>query len=113
MTFEAATIPETRVSLGADAPHPVRWPSRFALAFGILTPVVVALGMAAVTLDAYQVATVTAWVAIATSALAVAAGVVGIIRGSDRAAAIVGIVLGVLGNPLVLLYGVDVIRGIG
>jgi hypothetical protein len=108
VTLEAATIPETPVSS-----HPVRWPSRLALTFGLLTPVVVAVGMAAVTFDAYLVATVAAWVAVATSALAILAGVLGIVRGSDRTTAIVGMVLGVLGNPLVLLYGVDAIRGLG
>ncbi|MEO5534161.1 MAG: hypothetical protein ABIR17_03420 [Pseudolysinimonas sp.] len=113
MTFEAATIPETGVSIGLDAPHALRWPSRLALAFGILTPIVVAVGMAAVTFDVYLVATVAAWVAIATSVLAVAAGVFGLIRGVDRVPAIAGIVFGVLGNPLVLLYGVDAIQGIG
>ncbi len=91
----------------AEPRRPVRWPGRAALALGILTPVAVAGGVVAVSFDAFQVATIAAWVGIGASALAVLGGVAAAIGNWDRGAAIGGIALGLLTNPLVLTYGLD------
>jgi hypothetical protein len=82
-----------------------RWPGRTALALGILTPVLVVVGIVATGLGAVEFATVATWVALATSGLAVLGGIVAAIGNWERGAAIGGIVLGVLGNPLVLTFG--------
>jgi hypothetical protein len=89
-------------------PEPVRrprWPGRTALALGLVTLLGVGVGETAVALDAFEVATVAAWAAIGTSALAVLGGVAAAIGNWERGAAIGGIALGLLGNPLVLTYG--------
>jgi len=83
----------------------IRWPGRTALALGILTPLATVTGVLATGLDAFDTATVAAWVAIVLSALAVLGGIAAAIGNWDRGAAVGGIVLGVLGNPLVLTYG--------
>ena len=49
-------------------------------------------------------ATGLAWVSIVVSAAAVLGGVVAAIQGKRRRLAVVAIVLGVLGNPLVLVW---------
>jgi uncharacterized membrane protein YcjF (UPF0283 family) len=89
--------------------RPVRWPGRLALTFGILTPVAVAVGVAAVSADAFDVATVAAWAGIGASILAVLVGVVAIVGNWDRGAAIGGLAVGILGNPLVLLHGLGAV----
>jgi uncharacterized membrane protein YcjF (UPF0283 family) len=90
-----------------DSPRRARWPGRTALALGILTLLGVGAGETAVAFDAFEVATVAAWAAIGTSALAVLGGVVAAIGNWERGAAIGGVALGVLANPLVLTYGLD------
>lgn len=97
-----------------DAPapierRPVRWPGRSVLALGLLTPLAVAVGVGAASLDAFSVATVAAWIGIGASVLAVLGGIVAIIGNWERGAAIGGVAFGVLGNPLVLLHGLDAI----
>lgn len=87
--------------------RPVRWPGRAALALGILTPIAVVTGVAAVSLDEFAVATIAAWVGIGASVLAVLGGIVAAIGNWERGAAIGGIALGLLANPLVLTYGLD------
>lgn len=84
-----------------------RWPGRTALALGILTPLAVTTGVVATGLDAFEVATVAAWAAIGASALAVLGGIAAAIGNWERGAAIGGVALGVLANPLVLTYGLD------
>lgn len=84
-----------------------RWPGRTALALGILTPLAVATGVVATGFDAFEVATIAAWAAVGASALAVLGGIAAAIGNWERGAAIGGIALGVLANPLVLTYGLD------
>lgn len=94
----------------AESPQParpVRWPGRAALAFGMLTPVAVVAGVVAVSYDAFLLATIAAWAGIGASVLAVLGGIAAAIGNWDRGAAIGGIVLGLLTNPLVLTYGLD------
>lgn len=97
----------TAEHVAAEPRRPLRWPGRAALALGILTPVAVTTGVLAVSLDAFEVATIAAWTGIAASALAVLGGIVAAIGNWDRGAAIGGIALGLLTNPLVLTYGLD------
>lgn len=82
-----------------------RWPGRAALAVGILTPLLTAVGVVATGLDAFDLATIAAWAAITTSAIAVLGGIAAAIGDWSRVAAVGGIVLGVVGNPLVLTFG--------
>ena len=82
-----------------------RWPGRTALALGILTPLLVGTGVIATGVDAFDVATVAAWAALGTSALAVLGGIAAAIGNWERGAAVGGIVLGLFGNPLVLTFG--------
>lgn len=89
-----------------------RWPGRVALAAGILTPLGVAVGVAAVQARAFDVATAASWAAIGTSILAVVAGVVAIAGNWDRGAGIAALALGILGNPLVLLHGLDAVGSV-
>ena len=90
-----------------EAKRRPRWPGRAALALGILTLVGVGAGETAVAFDAFEVATVAAWTAIGTSALAVLGGIAAAIGNWERGAAIGGILLGLFANPLVLTYGLD------
>ena len=90
-----------------EPPRRARWPGRAALALGILTLVGLGTGETAVAFDAFEVATIAAWSAIGTSVLAVFGGIVAAIANWERGAAIGGIALGVLANPLVLTYGLD------
>ncbi len=93
-------------------PRVVRWPGRAALAAGILTVVAFVVGMLAVPLDQFAIATVAAWAAIGLSALAVVGGIVATIGNWDRGAAIAAIIVGVIANPLVLLYGLGAVAGL-
>lgn len=91
--------------------HP-RWPGRAALAFGILTPLAVATGVAASQARAFDVAHVAAWTAIGASIVAVVGGVVAIIGNWDRGAGIAALAVGILANPLVLLHGLDAVGSV-
>ena len=53
----------------------------------------------------YLAATVLAYAAIALSVVAVVLGLVAVVRGRQRGVAIAALVIAVLGDPLVLLYG--------
>lgn len=90
----------------------VRWPGRAALVAGILTVVAVVVGLTAVTLDEFGVATWAAWAAIGLSGLAVIGGIIATIGNWDRGAAIAAIVVGALANPLVLLYGLGAVHSV-
>jgi len=74
----------------------------------LLSVVMVALVVVAIQVDApghYLAATVLAYAAITVSAAAVVLGLVAAIRGRQRGVAIAALVIAVLGDPLVLLYG--------
>lgn len=107
MTIDADT--PLAEPLTATPRRPVRWPGRTALALGILTPLAAAIGVGAVSADLFDLATIAAWTAIGASILAVLGGVIAAIGNWDRGAAVGAIALGVLGNPLVLLYGLDAV----
>jgi hypothetical protein len=66
---------------------------------------VVAIALAIDAPDRYAVATVLALVADALSLGAIVLGVAALVVGSSRGAAVAALVVAVLGNPLVLTYG--------
>ena len=74
----------------------------------LVAVVMVALVVVALQIDAptrYLAATVLAYAAIALSVVAVVLGLVAVVRGRQRGVAIAALVIAVLGDPLVLLYG--------
>jgi hypothetical protein len=79
----------------------------FALA--ILMAIVEAVALGVDGPGRYSAATVLALVADGVSVATVVVGIVALIRGGSRVAAALGIAIGVLGNPLVLLYGLGAI----
>lgn len=93
-------------------PRPWRWPGRLAVGFALLTPLLVGVGIAVSTLDDVLVAWWIGFAAIAASLLAVSFGLVAAVGGWSRGAGIAGIVLGVLANPLVLVWGLDLLEGL-
>jgi hypothetical protein len=90
-------------------PRPRRLAGRFALAAAILMVVLVAGALAIDAPGRYLAATVLAVAADVLSLLAVILGIVAIVRRSSRGAGIAALVVAVLGNPLVLLYGLAAI----
>jgi len=94
-------------TVSAETLRAVRWPGRAALVVAILTVVALAIGMLAVSVDQFAVATFAAWAAIGLSGLAVVGGIVAAIGNWDRGAAIAAIIVGALANPLVLLWGLN------
>jgi hypothetical protein len=111
---EADAAPET-----APAPHehplepqhriprdrrPAPW-GRLALVVAVLMIVVLTAALVVNAPGRYLEATVLAIVADGLSLVAVVLGIVGIVADRGRGAAIAAVVIGVLGNPLVLLYG--------
>lgn len=110
MTSEAATISEPALGDTAGAARRV---SRIALAFGALTLLATAAGVATAAGDEYLAATIAAWVGIASSVAAILFGVLAVVRGAGVGTGVAGIALGVLGDPLVLLYGLDALGRLG
>jgi len=78
---------------------------RYAFVLGALMVLVVAVALLVDAPDRYLEATVLALVADALSVAAIVVGIVAIARRRAVALAVIGIVVAVLGNPLVLLYG--------
>lgn len=98
----------------AEAPTPRvwRWPGRLALVLAVLTPPLVAAGIVVATLDEFLLAWWIGFAAIAVSLLAVSFGIVAVAGGWARGAGIAGILLGVVANPLVLVWGLDLLEGL-
>jgi hypothetical protein len=74
----------------------------------VLYVLMIAVLVAALAVNApgrYLISTVLAYVADAISVAALVLGIVGIAANSGRGAGIAAVVIAVLGNPLVLLYG--------
>jgi uncharacterized integral membrane protein len=90
---------------------PRRWPGILACILAVL--MLVATGVA-IQLSAqlnYSAATIVAYLAIALSVAAIVAGLIAIFGRWARAAGVVGLIVGVLGNPLVLNYGLNYLAG--
>lgn len=108
-------VPTTASSPAPEAPPPARSHrlarerrpalGLFALALAILMVAVEAVALGVDAPERYLAATILALVADALSAAAVVVGIVALVRRRRVVAAILGVVIAVLGNPLVLLYG--------
>ena len=95
----------------ARAPRgPRRWPGRLALVLALGMVVAVGVALAIDRPGNYGVATIVATVAIGLSGVALLLGILSTFTGYGRSAAIAAIVIAVLGNPLVLLYGLGMLR---
>jgi hypothetical protein len=116
VTSAPAAEPPAHAHL-ADLPHPVepqhriapaRRPVRWGRGGLVLAVLMVAVLIAALAVNApgrYLTSTVLAYVADGLSVVALVLGIVGIAANRGRGAGIAAVVLAVLGNPLVLLYG--------
>jgi drug/metabolite transporter (DMT)-like permease len=90
---------------------PRRWPGILACVLAVLMLVATALAIALSAQLQYAAATDLAYLAIALSAAAVVMGLIAIFGRWARGAGIVGALVAVLGNPLVLLYGLNYFGG--
>jgi len=84
--------------------RPVPW-GRVGLALAVLMIVVLVAALAVNAPGRYLISTVLAYVTDGISVVALVLGIVGIAADRARGAGIAAVVIAVLGNPLVLLYG--------
>jgi uncharacterized ferritin-like protein (DUF455 family) len=84
---------------------PSHAPGRIALAAAVVMVAAVAVALAIDAPGRYLEATALALAADALSVAAIVTGIVAIVRNRGRGAGIAALVIAVLGNPLVLLYG--------
>ncbi|MEO7722241.1 MAG: hypothetical protein ABIS08_10045 [Pseudolysinimonas sp.] len=98
--------------LSVRAPRgPRRWPGTLSGVLALLMIAGTAVGILLASRDQLTLATYAAYVAIGLSASALIFGVIAIVTRSGRGAGIAGVVVAVLGNPLVLLYGLSALGG--
>ena len=83
-----------------------------ALGFAVITAVVQVIAIVTASAHDFEQGTVLAWSAIVLSVFAVAGGVVAIILRRGRRWGVVAIVLGVIGNPFILLVVLSFVRGL-
>lgn len=83
-----------------------------AMGMGVLTAAALVTGIVMASAGGWAVATIVAYVTIGLSVLAVALGVTALILGRGRSAATIAVVLGVVANPLVLLFGLRLLGGV-
>jgi hypothetical protein len=105
----AATTPGMPVPFGVTEPAPRR-PSPVVTRLGLTALVFAAVGVAAEVAGIiignageWQGATILAWIAIVLTALAFFAGLVAAIANRDRRLGVIALVIGLVGNPLVLV----------
>ena len=90
---------------------PRRWPGILSGVLALLMLAATAVGIQLAGHDLLFAATWAAYAAIALSAAALVFGLIAIVKSWGRAAGIAGAVVAVLGNPLVLLYGLSGLGG--
>lgn len=90
---------------------PRRWPGIVSGVFALLMLASTAVGIQLASRNELLVASYAAYAAIAFSVFALVFGVVAIAKRWGRGAGIAGAVVAVLGNPLVLLYGLSGLGG--
>ncbi len=90
---------------------PRRWPGILACVLAVLMLVATGIAIALSAQLQYAVATDVAYLAIALSVAAVVTGLVAVLGRWGRGAGLVGAIVAVLGNPLVLLYGLNYFGG--
>ncbi|MFC5502575.1 hypothetical protein ACFPJ4_10020 [Lysinimonas soli] len=93
--------------------RPRRWPGIAASVLALLMLVATGSAIAVASGGRFAISTGLAYLAIALSAAAVVVGIVAIVGRWSRGAGIVGVIVAVLGNPLVLLYGLTALGGTG
>jgi len=90
---------------------PRRWPGLVSGVLALLMLGSTAVGIQLASRGQAAAATSAAYAAIALSIAALVFGLIAVIRRWGRAAGIAGAVVAVLGNPLVLLYGLSALGG--
>jgi hypothetical protein len=90
---------------------PRRWPGILSGVLALLMLAATAIGIQLASHDQLQASTSCAYAAIALSVAALVFGIVAIIKRWGRGAGIAGAIVAVLGNPLVLLYGLTALGG--
>jgi len=90
---------------------PRRWPGLVSGVLALLMLGATAVGIQLASHGQFAAATTAAYAAIGLSVAALVFGLIAIIRRWGRAAGIAGAVVAVLGNPLVLLYGLSALGG--
>jgi hypothetical protein len=104
--------PGARVGIGTEPPIAPPRPAPLggiALTAAIVMLVTVAVSLAIDAPGRYLAATVLALSADVLSLAAIVVGIIAVIRARGRAAGVAALVIAVLGNPLVLLYGLGVL----
>ena len=107
----AALRPEPAEQSRPRAPRgPRRWPGRLALTLALAMVVAVGLALAIDAPGRYGAAMIVATAAIGLSGVALLLGIFAVFTGYGRAPAVAAIVIAALGNPLVMLYGLEMLR---
>ncbi len=99
---------EPELTIPARPRRPKRrpsWPGRLALGLAVAMVVMVGVALAVDAPGRYELASNLATVAIVLSGVGLLLGILAVFARYGRGAAIAAIVIAVLGNPLVLLYG--------
>jgi drug/metabolite transporter (DMT)-like permease len=91
--------------------RPPRWPGILACVLAVLMLAATGLGIQVASTGDYTTSTGLAYAAIALSIAAILFGLIAVIRRWARGAGIVGLLVAVLGNPLVLLYVLGSLSG--
>jgi drug/metabolite transporter (DMT)-like permease len=92
--------------------RPPRWPGILACVLAVLMLAATGLGIQVASTGDYTTSTGLAYAAIALSIAAILFGLIAVIRRWARGAGIVGLLVAVLGNPLVLLYVLGSLSGL-
>ncbi len=90
---------------------PRRWPGIIACVLAVLMLAATGAGIQVASTGDYRLSTDLAYAAIGLSLAAILFGVIAIVRRARRAAGVVGVVVAVVGNPLVLLYVLGSLSG--
>lgn len=90
---------------------PRRWPGILSGVLALLMLAATAIGIQLAAHNELALSTYSAYAAIAFSAAALIFGLIAIVKRWGRGAGIAGAIVAVLGNPLVLLYGLSALGG--
>lgn len=108
-TLPAETAPGMPVPYGTPEPA-TRRPSPLVARLGLTALVVAVVGVAAEVVGIvvgnagdWESATLLAWFSIAVTAIGFVGGLVAVIANRDRALGVIALILGLIGNPLVLV----------
>ena len=110
---EAAAGLEPGMTIVRQVRGPRRWPGILASILALLMLAATGSGIAVASRGPYAASTGLAYLAIALSVAAIVTGIAAIAGRWGRGAGIAGVIVAVLGNPLVLLYGLSALGGVG